>query len=463
MLRRRQGILAALLAAIAIISAQIAMKRPDVLQPDERTYLDVINPLLRTGIFTDGSMTASGTAGEPGRFLAPAYPVMVAGLARMDGKLAATLSCLGASSHKELRTVCGSLWTLQASQAVVAAIGVTAVFVIALMLTGSRAVAWATLLLVLATGEPAGYARLILTDTLATTALYLFTAALVALMTTGSTFAAAAAGIAIGFATLARPGYAYLFYAAGLVVLAVGLLRSRIDTTVRPMHGPLLIACGFLVLTPWMARNWLIFGDTALTAGYGALALAQRVAYNAMTWSEWAAAWVYWLPDVGDDIARALFKPETTHRLGFNAPDTFYQIGTGALHAQTLAAAGSEDRHLGYLISTHIVGDLFKHIMVTLTLVWRGMWAGKWLGVAALLLAWPVLRGLIRSGKLTALLAMALPLLFMLGLHAFVSVNVVRYNVPMISLYALVVSMAAVDLGRRLADRRKRGAGEARS
>ena len=451
---RRPGLWTALLIAIIVVALQVAIKRPDQLQPDERTYLAIVNTLVRTGVYSDGDMNAGGVAGHPGRFIAPAFPLMVAALAKVDGTLAARLACLKQSERKALRTACGRLWTLDALQIGIAGIGMVCVFAIAWMVSGSLAVAWGSMLIALATGESAAYARLLLTDTLASTAFYLFLAAVVALIERDRAWLAAVAGAAAGLATLSRPGYAYLLYAATVAVLTLGMFRTHIATGFRPRHGIVLLAAGLAVLAPWMLRNQLMFGDVALTTGYGALALGQRVAYNAMTWSEWGAAWIFWLPDVGDDLSRMLFKPELTHRLGFYARDTFYQIGNGALQTETLAAAGGEQHHLGYLLRHYLLGDLPKHVAVTLALAWRGMWAGKWLGVIALVLAWPVVRELIRRGRLAPLSALAIPLMFMLGLHAFVSVNIVRYNVPMISLYSLIVAFAAVELWQRHAKHR---------
>jgi hypothetical protein len=448
MLMRLDGVLAAFVVALAVMAAQMAMKRADVLQPDERTYLAVVNDLVRTGVYTDGTMTASGQAGLPGRFIAPAYPALIAGLARMDAGLARTLICLDKDA-RTLRNACGSLATVYAVQVVLAAIGAAAIFAIGLRLAGSTLVAWGTLGLVLATGELATYARLLLTDTLAFVLFLLFVAVLVELVTTGRTVMAAAAGAALGLAALARPSYVYLLYATVAALMLGGALRRRLCLALRPAHGIVLLGAGFAVMAPWMVRNWLQFGDTALTGGYGAFTLAQRVAYNAMTWAEWGAAWVYWFPDVGDSLARAMFGKEQVARLGWNDPQTFYQVGLSRTMVETEAAAGGADRQLGYLIRHHVLGDLAKHVAVTLTLAWRGMWAGKWLGVAALVLAWPVVAALVRQRRSPALLALTLPLFFMLGLNAFVSVSIVRYNVPMIALYGFIVAFAAAQLWQR--------------
>ena len=448
----RTGLLAAFLVALAVLSAQMALKRADRLQPDERGYLSVVAHLVSNGVFTDGDMTADGVAGKPGRFFTPAYPLLIAGLTRIDGGFARALQC-HRQDGKALRTGCGPMWSFFAAQVVLAAIGMAAVFVTAQLIAGSNLVAWGTLLVALATGESAIYARLMLTDTLAFTAIYVCVAALVALVQQGRSWQAALAGAAIGLATLSRPGYIYLLYATAVVIPVVALLWPR-ATASDWWHGIAVLAAGGAVLAPWMLRNYLQFGDVALTSGYGPFTLVQRVAYNAMSWPEWAAAWIYWLPDVGDDLAKVLFKPELTAKLGFVAPDTYYKVGAGKLMTDTLAAAGGPDQHLPYLIQTYVLGDLVKHCAVTLVLAWRGFWAGKWLGVIALALCWPVVRDLVRQGKGVSLLALTLPLLFMLGLHAFVSVNVVRYNVPLIAVFALIVAYAANSAWSQWRDQR---------
>lgn len=447
MLSGRAGVLAAFLIAVIVIAAQLALKRADRLQPDELSYVAVATKLVATGTFTDGSMSPDGVAGKPGRFFAPAYPVLLGALAMADAGFGRALICLE-SNPKAVRSGCGALWTFHAMQIAIAAIGMAAIFLTARRLGGSDSIAWTTMLIALATGEPATYARLMLTDTLAFTTIYVSVAALVMLACDGKVRDAVIAGSALGFATLSRPGYIYLLYAVAIVIPIVALLWPRVGAA-QWWHGAIVIGSGIAVLSPWMMRNHAQFGDAALTAGYGPFTLVQRVAYNAMTWPEWGAAWIFWLPDVGDDLAKALFRAELVGKLGFNAPDTYYKLGAGPLMAETLSAAGGPQRHLDYLLKTYVLGDPVKHVAVTLVLAWRGFWAGKWLGVLALVLAWPVIAALFKRAKLTAFLALALPLLFTLGLHAFVSVNIVRYNIPLIALFAFIVAYAANEAWTR--------------
>jgi hypothetical protein len=446
----RAGYALAFLVALAVILAQIAVKRADTLQPDERTYLEIVNPLVVTGVYTDGGMTRDGIAGKPGRFIAPAFPLLVAAIARADAGFARTLACF-AKDGKALRNACGSLWPLYLAQAMVAAAGLLAIFAIAVMLTGSPAVAWGGLGVALASGEPASYARLMLTDTLAFATFSLALAGLVALVSRGGTRLALAAGAALGLAALARPSFLYLLYLAAVAVLLLGMLRGRIGTPVRALDGPALLAAGLAVMAPWMLRNLMVFGDTALTVGYGPFTLAQRIAYNTMTWAEWGAAWLFWFPDIGDDLARALLRPELTSRLGWSAPETFYKVGAGPLFAATEAAAGGPQHHLSYLLRNHVLGDLFKHSAVTLVLAWRGLWVGKWLAVVAMLLLWPFARAVARRGNLAPLLALVLPLAALVGLNAFVSVSIVRYNLPLLALFAPVVAWGLVSIWQRVA------------
>ncbi len=57
---------------------------------------------------------------------------------------------------------------------------------------------------------------------------------------------------------------------------------------------------GALLVTPWLARNLLVFDTLAMSAGpYGGRTLMQRAAYNDMRWDEFGAAFLFWLPDFG--------------------------------------------------------------------------------------------------------------------------------------------------------------------
>ena len=448
-------LLAAFAIAATLVAAQLATKRADTLQPDELTYLSIVQDLQRNGMFTNGEMVSESERRQPGRFFAPAYPGLLHGLATLDPALADAIAC-HLAERERVRGACGSLVSLLILQVVLAGVGLAAVFAIALTLSGSLPVAWMTMLIALASGVLSDYARLFLTENIAFPAFLVALACLVALFadstagngSDGSTrlWQAIAAGAALGIAVLARPSFLYLAYACAIVLALLALWPGQRRARIGWAHAGLFALACLGALLPWLVRNYSQFGDMTLTTGYAPFTLAQRVAYNAMTWQEWWAAWIFWFPDIGDDLAKALLPPEATARLGFNEPETFYKTGVGPVFSDTLAAAGDPRHHLSYIMKTHVVGDLGKHVAVTFPLAWRGMWPGKWIAVAGVLLLLPAIILQRRSGRLVPFLALAAPLFFMLGLHAFASVNVVRYNAPMIALYAFAIAICIAQL-----------------
>jgi len=459
MARGRQGIIlrvpiVRILAAFAVallVMVPAAMKRERAPVKDELNFLAVAHDLSAHGTFTDGAFAKPEAGVQPGRFLAPAYPLLVHALAQADASLAEAVTCHARPGAQPVSPCGGSFRSLILAQSLLLAVGAAAIFLIAFQLTQSQPAAWLALGLGLAAGEMRDLPRFFLSEALALPAFLVFLAAAVAW--TGrrdSLGLAAMAGLAIALAALARPSYLYLFYAAGAFLLVAGPLMGLTRSRTRGLAvAAAFWLAGLALIAPWMARNALLFGDNSLTAGYGAFTLAQRVAYNAMTLQEWLVAWIYWLPDFGDNLIKALLPPSAYVRLGWTDPDSFYLVGAGPLYAETLAAAGSSEAHLGYLLQTHVLGDLGWHLAVSLPLTMRGIWAGGYLGIAALVLAVPFLGAQKTAGRLAATAALALPLLFMAGLHGFVSVNIVRYNEAMIALYATVVAWALVELWRR--------------
>jgi hypothetical protein len=336
-------------------------------------------------------------------------------------------------------------------QAALIAAGAVALYAIGLLLTGSRALSVLALGLGLLAGEFAWFPHLYLSENVAFPAFAGFLACAVAWMgERGRWPVAAAAGGLLCLAALTRPSYLYLFYAVAAGLGALSLWPHRQDRNRDFLSFAAFLAAGTVVLMPWLVRNYLTFGDAALTEGYGAFTLSQRVAYNAMTGSEWFVAWVYWLPDFGDNLIKSLLPKEHYVRLGWTDPSSFYVTGKSRVFRDTLAAAGSKEAHLSYLVREHVIGQAPWHIAVSLPLSWRGIWAGGYLAIAGALLA-PAFAGDMKSrGRLPELAALVLPLVFMAGLHGFVSVNIVRYNEAMIVLWAIIVAWAVVEARRRM-------------
>ncbi len=461
--------LAPLLAALLVVGVQALRKPPRDALFDELYYLTIARDLQLFGVFTNGTFKRgpfgrapgpehfgdeSPSWATPGRFFAPAYPMLIAALATVDRGLADSIRCQVKYGNlaKPQEGCPRAFRSLILVQIVLWAIAMLAIFRIAWALTSSETVAWLAMIIALATGEAGFYARTYLSENLTVPAFLMFMLFAVRWVLARRLGDCIAAGCALGVAALARPAYVYLFYMiAGAMALAA-LGGRRRDWLPRPVDVAAFVAAALVVLAPWMLRNWRQFGDPALSSGYAEVILVQRLAYNQMSWSEWWVAWIYWLPDFGDDVARLLFRPELWEKLGWTHPQNYYlDGGEGAYRRRIIEASPDDAGVLPQILKTHLLGDIWTHIVVTFPLTMRGLGVAKYLSVAGVILLWPVARRMWARGRLAGFLALLLPPLAMAGLHGFVSVNIDRYNIPMIAVYAVVVAVILEAAVRRWA------------
>ena len=116
--------------------------------------------------------------------------------------------------------------------------------------------------------------RSVMTETLAA---FLLTGAMMTLSRGPGVLPAALGGIWLGLASLCRPSLLASAVLAGGASLAFGPGSSR----VRLRRSVCLIGTTILVLTPWAARNAVVFGEPVWTTTHGGytLALANNPAY----------------------------------------------------------------------------------------------------------------------------------------------------------------------------------------
>lgn len=424
------------LLSLTVILIVVSMKERGEPHADEYTYLWLGADLNKHGTLTNGPFSENGEVGRPGRFLAPTYPYLLHILSLFDETSFQTITCYSPRPPKDACPI--AFGSLLGVQVVLASFTALFIYLIALLLSRSAIVSWLTLTIVLATQELSYYASKILTETSAFFFLFGFLLALVWGLKSGRPMAYAMAGLAIAFAALTRPSYMYLLYATALTLALLALCARRMEPKVMFGHLVLFVGIGIVVLLPWALRNWTHFGDPAITAGYGPYILAQRVTFNQMTWAEWAVSWIFWLPDFGDSLAEALFAPELYQKLGFYTPESYFLQGN-ALMAELKQRLPDTKDQFNFLVQNYILTNPIKHVIVSASLTVRGMWVGKYLAIVGLLLLIPA--GLLsaRRGVLALFLAFAGALLFMAALHGLVTVNVPRYNAPLIALYGYIV------------------------
>ena len=388
-----------------------------------------------------------------GIYFGPGYPGFLSLFILADGGLESTLRCV-----VDPKAVCdlGGLTHLFVFQGVLAAVSAWVVFLAARRLTADRRVAWIALLLVLGTKVNAHYGSLVLTEALAFPFFFLFLWQLADVLTAEdgpACKAATACGLALAATVLVRTSYTFLVDFMVIVLLIQAWTRRGKGFAVALAPTAAFVLGVAMLLGPWVLRNYLTLGVAAVSQGAGDKVLIERLPYNLMTWKEWAVSFVYWLPDFGDGLARALFDRADYIRLGWYEPETFYSMGRGQFFVDLRHASGESGHPLAYLVKNYILNDLGKHVAVTFALAWRGMWVGKYLGFAGFLLSPVCFLRLVRAGRALPFAFFCLPGFFMLGLYAFVTVNVVRYNVPLIAVFAVSSAVALVALAEWLRDR----------
>ncbi len=436
--------LVALLAIAVVLGVQVphATKRP-LTDFDQHFYLGIAYDQVHSGRFTNGYAFA-----EPGpdrlrpsgmRF-APLYPSLLALVSRVDGGLRRGMDCLVES--KGGNPACPNhapiMRGLQFAELVCV---FWLVWWMGSVISGSALLGWVALGLALLTApfllRSVTQLMTEMTCLLATTGA---TACFVRNSASGRAGWAACSGALLALAALTRPGNFYLFDFC-VLVLAGMAVQARLAR--KPLvRAACFAAAGAGVLVPWLVRNTLVLGRTALTFGYDSNALVQRIAFDTMSWRDYGRSYVCWLPG-GRLLGNRLFGPHACDPFGWDEqPDSFYVLGLRRMLDQTLAASGGYEHHLGYLLRTYILGAPLTHLAVTVPLALRGAYISHWWGFVLLWvsLAWT---GLALAGRAPrGFLILAVPAWFMLAFNALVAVNQVRYNLMLIPPYAVAGALA---------------------
>ena len=431
-------------ATLAILFWQSHDRWQQAPYADEVTYMSLALPLYDTGVYQDGNFKNTngrkGANGE-GMFFAPLYPAFLTALIHLSPSFEKTVRC--SVEHRrpvDITAKCSplNLEIMIVAQIILMALGALCAWITAIIVTGHKGIAWISLFFILSGKDYGELASVAMSESLV---LPLFSFSMLAALLAWrqkSLKWALLCGISAGFLCLAKPSFVYLILCLlpfALLFCAIRFVKKR---DAKPLHAILLFACLFTAITaPWVIRNGTKVGVWDISYGLAPFTFAQRVAFNDMSWTEWMTSFVYGIPSFGDNLAEDLFPKETYIRHDFGNPEGFYQQGNHVLRPQTLKESGSYAVQFSYLVENHMLNQPFKHVMVTFSLVWRGMWVGGKLALIAIpaLLAFLIIA---LKKKNWDFILYALPPVFMLGFHAFTSVNVARYNLIMLPLLGLV-------------------------
>lgn len=433
------------LSALLIIWVQLFFLEKETPYADNISYMAVALPLLETGVFEDGNFKNTVLPPGPnkeGMFFAPLYPAFLSVLMAVNEGFRETARCSVEFFRPHvIEEKCELdfmlLWTVQS---LLAALSCLYIWLSAQALFDRPALSWLAVFLVTTLGTHAYFASIVMLEALLLPLFYASCYYLILSIKYSKLSYSLLTGLCCGALILTKSSFLYLAYFMSFILLwriAYEILKQK---QLKGLCCLMVGLCGIaLVIGPWMYRNHSILGHAAVTFGYGPFTLAQRVAYNDMTMTEWWVSWVYGIPGEGDTIASKLFPKDTYERWEYDNPDGFYQQGNNVLRAKTLEEAGSHSAHLDYLIKNHIVDNLPKHILTTFPIAFRGMWVFElWVFVpyiAFLLFCFECYKS-----RHFLYLIYSLPPWFLLGLHSFVSVNIPRYNIILQSCLAMALA-----------------------
>lgn len=270
-------------------------------------------------------------------------------------------------------------------------------------------------------------------------------------------------GLAFAGLTLNKAVFLYFIGPLTLGMLIAAALAVNARRTV--LAALALFLLGFVPpVGGWMARNAVQMGAPSITEGRGSLVLAHRLLMNEMTAAEYAVAFLWWTRGVGDDIARA-YLPESVHARFNVGLDGGWQKGGDALWRSTIAQISAEqgiapaeaERAARRLFLGEIVAQWPKHLAVTVPVFYRGIWVDTfvWLTFPAFLVC---LWRLLRNWDPMMMVALA-PGLYTLGVHALLTPNVPRFQIPTVTAFFLAAAVLTPELHRRWRDRPRKSVG----
>ena len=398
-------------------------------------------------IIENHTLTNFGMSNEAGRFFPPLYPAFVSLPGFISDEYRHALDCY---NHINV-SICkpDALQYLGIMQAFLISLLLIAVFKITKIIVAENNIAILATILFKFSSNIDNYMHEALTEVLQFTLFsFVILGILMLLSKHGvSYFRSTFIGIFFAALVLTRGSYIYLAY---ILLPLVFLIKYRLENlSFAEVLRLTILICGSMlaILFIWMLRNILIFGDPAISSGYAPFIFIQRLAYNDMHFFEWLASFIFWFPDIGDNIAREYLPYESYFRLGWDAEETFYQAGQR--DRIELYLNGSEHVSIKPLLVDRLLPDLFWHCVVTISLSFRGMFAGGYLSLFGLISLYWAINHLQKFKNLWLFNLLTFILFFMLVFNGFFTVSIVRYNELLAILYAISFAIVLQNIWRK--------------
>jgi 4-amino-4-deoxy-L-arabinose transferase-like glycosyltransferase len=433
--------------AFALMSGLILSRPVYTLQDyDQPFYITVAYDLYRWGTFSNGIIadsesktdTDSNTRPPPGMFFGPVYPALVYAAMKLDPRFAKAVSCSVEADRddRDYSTCDRYELPMRLLNILLLAIAVIALASTVEVIFRRRSVFMLTAAFALAAVAcEAPIFSYVMTEATIFSLYSLFALAATLAWKTGRTHYFLLSGLLLGLLCLTKPSFLIFFP----LVLAVGALYLYRFAKPRPAHvfrGVVVFSATFgCLIGAWMTRNYVSVGKFALTEEYGSAALIERFAYNDMTVHEFFQAFPYCTPGLGELAFDQTKGIGSMHRFIYWTKGSFFQIGRARRDALTDKYQRLDPLIWGIVIE-EMRANWWRHLLVTIPLVWCGMWAG-WLADLFLvpLFVWACFRAVRKREPL--FLLYTLPPIANLALDGLIGNGGTRYNLILVGPYAI--------------------------
>ena len=452
LLRSDGHILVLALVAVVFVLQVCALTRK--IPHADGAVVGIAASLLDHGIHANAPEPGSTAKPAPSRSMAPGYPALVAAVAALDRRMAQSLRCIAAGGADCLER--NSLRALLVLNTLAVLIALALACFLARELSGSVEIAGLATLLMFIMGrftdfvDGMSHYPIVLMLALGVCAL------LVVAHRRSSLPVAALAGLALGVLALFEVYYALMLVPVALLLLAAERWRAVPQWRFGLGAAAAFAVAGGLAIAPWMARNYVLFGDAALVQGTDAQLLAARIAYNSLSAGELLAGLLCWLPGIGD-LSSLVLSAETRRKFDVYHDGSLLQEGArlfAATYTAKVPGSGSEGQSW-YLLQTYVLADPLRHAASSLLLTLRGLRATGGLLVLWGWLALPLLLRRLRAHRGQGpFMLVAGPLVGIAVVQALLTPNLPWMNLGLVFVYAYAIAAVTGGLELPIALRR---------
>lgn len=246
-------------------------------------------------------------------------------------------------------------------------------------------------------------------------------------------------GLTLGLLALSRFAYQY-YLPLLLIILIVRHFNWQRFEWQRMGVALLLGAFGFgLLVAPWLTRNQTEFGVTALGTSGSTGVITARAFYNRMNSTEYATAFLYWLPFIGDNVAERILPESYWARLDTDNPDGFRL--QSRQFRQEQYREGITESEIRSMMMNEILDNWPAHMALSLPFAVRGLRNATFFLPLMPIFFYYVIRSRLWRQFLTLSAGW-----FVLVFHAGATHFNVRYGWPLAFDFALAAALAATLL-----------------